>query len=79
AIGVGVGVGVGVKSGVDFTDDVVESYDPIFKVNPPLRTKSDVAAVRAGLADGTINIVATDHAPHPSEDKIANGLQLHLE
>jgi len=52
-----------------FTDDVVESYDPIFKVNPPLRTKSDVEAVRAGLADGTINIVATDHAPHPSEDK----------
>ena len=52
-----------------FTDDVVESYDPIFKVNPPLRTKADVEAVRAGLADGTINIVATDHAPHPSEDK----------
>jgi dihydroorotase len=52
-----------------FTDDVVESYDPIFKVNPPLRTQADVAAVRAGLADGTINIVATDHAPHPSEDK----------
>lgn len=52
-----------------FTDEVVESYDPIFKVNPPLRTKEDVAAVRAGLADGTIDIVATDHAPHPSEDK----------
>jgi dihydroorotase len=52
-----------------FTDDVVESYDPIYKVNPPLRTKEDVEAVRAGLADGTINIVATDHAPHPSEDK----------
>jgi len=52
-----------------FTDDVVESYDPVFKVNPPLRTKADVDAVRAGLADGTINIVATDHAPHPSEDK----------
>jgi dihydroorotase len=52
-----------------FTDDVVGSYDPIFKVNPPLRTKADVDAVRAGLADGTINIVATDHAPHPSEDK----------
>jgi dihydroorotase len=52
-----------------FTDDVVESYDPVFKVNPPLRTKADVAAVRAGLADGTIDIVATDHAPHPSEDK----------
>ena len=52
-----------------FTDEVVESYDPIFKVNPPLRTKEDVDAVRAGLADGTIDIVATDHAPHPSEDK----------
>ena len=52
-----------------FTDEVVESYDPIFKVNPPLRTKADVEAVRAGLADGTIDIVATDHAPHPSEDK----------
>ena len=52
-----------------FTDVVVESYDPVFKVNPPLRTKADVDAVRAGLADGTIDIVATDHAPHPSEDK----------
>ena len=52
-----------------FTDEVVESYDPIFKVNPPLRTRADVEAVRAGLADGTIDIVATDHAPHPSEDK----------
>ena len=52
-----------------FTDEVVESYDPVFKVNPPLRTKADVDAVRAGLADGTIDVVATDHAPHPSEDK----------
>ena len=52
-----------------FTDEVVESYDPIFKVNPPLRTRADVDAVRAGLADGTIDIVATDHAPHSSEDK----------
>ena len=52
-----------------FTDEVVESYDPVFKVNPPLRTRADVEAVRAGLADGTIDIVATDHAPHPSEDK----------
>ena len=52
-----------------FTDVVVESYDPVFKVNPPLRTKADVDAVRAGLADGTIDIVATDHAPHQSEDK----------
>ncbi|MEI6404642.1 MAG: dihydroorotase [Actinomycetes bacterium] len=52
-----------------FTDDVVTSYDPIYKVNPPLRTAADVEAVRAGLADGTIDVVATDHAPHPSEDK----------
>lgn len=52
-----------------FTDEVVSSYDPIYKVNPPLRTAKDVAAVRAGLADGTIDIVATDHAPHPAEDK----------
>jgi dihydroorotase len=52
-----------------FTDDVVASYDPIYKVNPPLRTQKDVEAVRAGLADGTIDIVATDHAPHPAEDK----------
>ena len=51
------------------TDELVRSYDPVFKVNPPLRTAEDVAAVRAGLADGTIDIVATDHAPHPSEDK----------
>ncbi len=52
-----------------FTDSVVESYDPKFKVNPPLRTQADVDAVREGLADGTIDIVATDHAPHPIEDK----------
>jgi len=51
------------------TDDLVSNYDPVFKVNPPLRNQSDVLALRAGLADGTIDIVATDHAPHPSEDK----------
>lgn len=51
------------------TDDMAEGYDPIYKVNPPLRTRSDVDALRAGLADGTIDIVATDHAPHPTEDK----------
>ncbi|MCL3836995.1 dihydroorotase [Aeromicrobium duanguangcaii] len=50
-------------------DELVRSYDPIFKVNPPLRSKDDVLAVREGLADGTIDIVATDHAPHPMEDK----------
>ncbi|MBD5787534.1 dihydroorotase [Cellulosimicrobium terreum] len=51
------------------TDDLARGYDPTFKVNPPLRTAADVEAVRAGLADGTIDIVATDHAPHPVEDK----------
>ncbi len=51
------------------TDDLATSYDPVFKVNPPLRTQEDVLALRAGLADGTIDVVATDHAPHPSEDK----------
>lgn len=51
------------------SDDLVRSYDPIYKVNPPLRSSDDVEAVREGLADGTIDIVATDHAPHPMEDK----------
>ncbi|SEE06895.1 dihydroorotase [Ruania alba] len=51
------------------TDEKIRDYDPQFKVNPPLRTAEDVDAVRTGLADGTIDIVATDHAPHPSEDK----------
>ena len=51
------------------TDDLAESYDPAFKVNPPLRTAPDVEALRAGLADGTIDCVATDHAPHAVEDK----------
>jgi dihydroorotase len=51
------------------TDASVGSYDPVFKVNPPLRTQADVEALRAGLADGTIDAVATDHAPHTTEDK----------
>ncbi|MEZ0579966.1 dihydroorotase [Nocardioides sp. MH1] len=51
------------------TDELAATYDPIYKVNPPLRSASDVEALRAGLADGTIDIVATDHAPHPHEDK----------
>ena len=51
------------------TDESVRSYDARFKVNPPLRTEADVLAVRAALADGTIDIVATDHAPHPIESK----------
>ena len=51
------------------THERCESYDPVFKVNPPLRTADDVAAVRAGLADGTIDCIATDHAPHAPETK----------
>jgi dihydroorotase len=51
------------------TDACAHGYDPTYKVNPPLRTQDDVEAVRAGLADGTIDCVATDHAPHALEDK----------
>ncbi|MCV2491466.1 dihydroorotase [Geodermatophilus sp. YIM 151500] len=51
------------------TDECAETYDPVFKVNPPLRTTADVHALREGLADGTIDAVATDHAPHAVEDK----------
>ncbi|MGZ4681754.1 MAG: dihydroorotase [Acidimicrobiales bacterium] len=53
------------------TDASVSTYDPVFKVNPPLRTDADVVAVRAGLADGTIDAIATDHAPHTPEAKDA--------
>jgi dihydroorotase len=51
------------------TDELVRSYDPVYKVNPPLRTKADVEAVREGLADGTLDAIATDHAPHAPELK----------
>jgi dihydroorotase len=51
------------------TEEQAAGYDPVFKVNPPLRTGEDVAALREALADGTIDCVATDHAPHPLEDK----------
>ena len=51
------------------TDEMVRTFDPVYKVNPPLRTEADVQAVRRGLADGTIDIVGTDHAPHPTEHK----------
>lgn len=51
------------------TDAAVSSYDTVFKVNPPLRTPADVEAVKAGLADGTVDAIATDHAPHAAEDK----------
>lgn len=51
------------------TEQLVSSYDPVYKVNPPLRSQSDVDALREALADGTIDVVATDHAPHAVEDK----------
>lgn len=51
------------------TEELVRSYDSVYKVNPPLRTAKDVDALRAALIDGTIDIIATDHAPHPIEAK----------
>ena len=51
------------------TEDKVTTWNPVYKVNPPLRTADDVQALREALADGTIDIVGTDHAPHPSQDK----------
>jgi dihydroorotase len=51
------------------THELAGSYDPVYKVNPPLRTQRDVEALREGLRDGTIDIIATDHAPHAAEDK----------
>jgi dihydroorotase len=51
------------------TDDLARGYNAVYKVNPPLRSQADVLALRTGLLDGTIDIVATDHAPHPEEDK----------
>jgi dihydroorotase len=51
------------------TEELVRSYNPVYKVNPPLRADADVQALREALADGTIDIVGTDHAPHPSEAK----------
>lgn len=51
------------------TDELARSYDAVYKVNPPLRTESDVLALREALIDGTIDIIATDHAPHPLEAK----------
>ena len=51
------------------TDELARTYSPLYKVNPPLRTQADVEAVRQALADGTIDVVGTDHAPHPVEDK----------
>ncbi len=51
------------------TDESLNGFDPIFKVNPPLRERADIDAVKRGLADGTIDAIATDHAPHSSELK----------
>ena len=51
------------------TDAACEGFDPVYKVNPPLRTAEDVQAVREGVADGTIDCLATDHAPHAAEEK----------
>ncbi|CAB4338583.1 MAG: dihydroorotase [Actinobacteria bacterium] len=51
------------------TDELARTYNPVYKVNPPLRSEKDVMALREALADGTIDIVATDHAPHPQESK----------
>ena len=51
------------------TDELVATYDPNTKVSPPLRTREDVEALRAGLLDGTIDCIATDHAPHSRDDK----------
>jgi dihydroorotase len=54
---------------ISLTDDLLAGYDSQFKVNPPLRTMHDVEAVRRGLADGTIDAIATDHAPHAPDTK----------
>lgn len=51
------------------TDELVRTYDPVYKVNPPLRTEEDVMALRQAIADGVIDIIGTDHAPHPAESK----------
>ncbi|MGC0268031.1 dihydroorotase [Glutamicibacter soli] len=51
------------------TDEKVRTFDPVFKVNPPLRREEDVMALRAAVADGTIDVIGTDHAPHPAESK----------
>jgi dihydroorotase len=54
---------------LSLTDDLVASYDPVLKVNPPVRTLRDVEALREALVDGTLDCVATDHAPHAPEQK----------
>ncbi len=51
------------------TDELVRTFDPVYKVNPPLRTDDDVQALRRAVAEGTIDVIGTDHAPHTAEDK----------
>lgn len=51
------------------TDELVTSYNPVYKVNPPLRTQRDVEELRQGLAEGIIDVIGTDHAPHPTQAK----------
>ncbi len=51
------------------TEDLVRSYDPVYKVNPPLRKSEDTKALQEALIDGTIDVVGTDHAPHSAEKK----------
>jgi dihydroorotase len=51
------------------TDDAVRGYDPVYKMNPPLRTAKDVGALRTGLRDGTVDAIVSDHAPHSAEEK----------
>ena len=53
------------------TDEMLDTYDAVYKVNPPLRTRADIDALKAGLADGTIDAIATDHAPHAPHTKEA--------
>lgn len=54
---------------LSLTQELLSSYDPVFKVNPPLRSAEDIRALKVGLLDGTIDAIATDHAPHPRRDK----------
>ena len=54
---------------LSLTQELLSSYDPVYKVNPPLRSNDDIRALKIGLLDGTIDAIATDHAPHPRRDK----------
>ena len=54
---------------LSLTQELLASYDPVYKVNPPLRSSEDIRALKIGLLDGTIDAIATDHAPHPRRDK----------